>query len=91
MVWAGTTYDGGSIVTGYMVEMSDDGGKKWKNVAKDVFSTSYACKGVTEGKKYQFRVSCINAKGKSKPSAISDPIEPSDGGKKKTFIYSFAY
>ncbi|XP_054752528.1 myosin light chain kinase, smooth muscle-like [Lytechinus pictus] len=78
LVWAGTTYDGGSIVTGYLVEMSEDGGKKWKNVADNVFSTSYACKGVSESKKYQFRVSCINAIGKSKPSAISDPIQPSE-------------
>ncbi|XP_072180712.1 myosin light chain kinase, smooth muscle-like [Diadema setosum] len=76
LVWAGTTYDGGSIVTGYEVEISEDG-KKWKVVADNVFSTSYACTGLNSDKKYQFRVSCINAVGKSKPSAISEPIQPS--------------
>ncbi|XP_072047878.1 myosin light chain kinase, smooth muscle-like [Amphiura filiformis] len=74
IVWPGTTYDGGAPVIGYKVEMCEDGQNKWTILSKDVFSTGFAVKNVKEGKKYKFRVSCINTKGTSKPSKVSDAI-----------------
>ena len=78
LVWPGTTYDGGSIVTGYQVEMCEDGKNNWKVLTKNVFSTSYAVKGLKEKSTYKFRVSCINAVGTGKPSIVSEPIVASD-------------
>ncbi|WP_411016131.1 hypothetical protein, partial [Salmonella sp. s51884] len=46
IVWPGTTYDGGCIVTGYLVEIYDDSTKKWKVLTKNVFSTGYDVKGL---------------------------------------------
>ena len=54
--------------------MCEDGQSKWTVLTKDVFSTGFAVKSVKEGKAYKFRVSCINEKGSSKPSKVSDPI-----------------
>lgn len=79
IVWPGTTYDGGSSVTGYKVEMCEDGTKKWTIVSKDVFSTGIAVKEIVGGKSYRFRVSCINSVGTSKPSEESEPIEAVEG------------
>ena len=81
LVWPGTTYDGGAPVTGYKVEMCDATGNNWTVCTKNVFSTGFAVKNVKEGKSYKFRVSCINEKGMSKPSAVSDPIAAVEGGK----------
>lgn len=78
IVWPGTTYDGGCIVTGYLVEMYDDATKKWKVLTKNVFSTGYDVTGLKKDGKYKFRVSCINEVGTSKPSAESDFISPKD-------------
>ncbi|XP_038047065.1 myosin light chain kinase, smooth muscle-like [Patiria miniata] len=78
LVWPGTTYDGGSIVTGYQVEMCEDGKNNWKVLTKNVFSTSYAIKGLKENCTYKFRVCCVNAVGTSKPSIISEPIMTSE-------------
>ncbi|XP_071822241.1 myosin light chain kinase, smooth muscle-like [Apostichopus japonicus] len=78
IVWPGTTYDGGCIVTGYLVEMYDDSTKKWKVLTKNVFSTGYDVKGLKNDGKYKFRVSCINEVGTSKPSAESDFISPKE-------------
>ena len=83
LVWPGTTYDGGSIVTGYQIEMCEGTKNSWKVLTKNVFSTSYAVKGLKDNSTYKFRVSCINAIGTSKPSIVSEPIVASDskGGK----------
>ncbi|XP_070569686.1 obscurin-like isoform X2 [Ptychodera flava] len=78
VVWPGTTYDGGSIVTGYVVEMQKKGETKWKVLTEDVFSTSYQVNGLKESEIYLFRVCCVNAVGKSKPSLVSEEITPSD-------------
>ncbi|XP_077997458.1 myosin light chain kinase, smooth muscle-like [Glandiceps talaboti] len=78
VVWPGTTYDGGSIVTGYVVEMQKKGEKAWKVLTEDVFSTSYQVNGLKENEEYFFRVCCMNAVGKSKPSLVSDPCKPTD-------------
>ncbi|NP_001161592.1 myosin light chain kinase-like protein [Saccoglossus kowalevskii] len=80
VVWPGTTYDGGSIVTGYIVEMQKKGDKTWKVLTKDVFSTSYQATGLKENEEYLFRVSCVNSSGASKPSAVSEPIKATDEG-----------
>lgn len=78
IVWPGTTYDGGCIVTGYLVEMYDESTKKWKTLTSNVFSTGYDVKGLKADGKYKFRVSCINEVGTSKPSTESDFISPKD-------------
>ncbi|XP_071792544.1 myosin light chain kinase, smooth muscle-like [Asterias amurensis] len=78
LVWPGTTYDGGSIVTGYQIEMCEGNKNSWKVLTKNVFSTSYAVKGLKDNSTYKFRVSCINAIGTSKPSIVSEPIVASD-------------
>ena len=33
LVWSGSTYDGGSVITGYTVEMRTGGGS-WKTIAQ---------------------------------------------------------
>ncbi len=56
--------DGGSPVTGYMVEYSSDGGTSWSPFGNGtVTATSVTVTGLTNGQQYEFRVNATNAAG----------------------------
>uniref|UniRef100_A0A667WUR0 Titin n=1 Tax=Myripristis murdjan TaxID=586833 RepID=A0A667WUR0_9TELE len=74
--WTMPLSDGGSQITGYLIERRHKGGK-WirvnKTPCKDL---RYRVMGLFEGNDYEFRVFAENIAGFSGPSPISDPCKP---------------
>ncbi|XP_061088316.1 myosin light chain kinase, smooth muscle isoform X1 [Conger conger] len=77
--WSGPCYDGGSAVTGYVVEVKREGPGKpedWREVTGRCRSTSYRVRSGLESQgEYRFRVRAYNAVGVSEPSQESDTIK----------------
>ncbi|KAJ7984619.1 hypothetical protein DPEC_G00356650 [Dallia pectoralis] len=77
--WSGSSYDGGSVVTGYVVEMSQRGPGKpgdWSEVVTRCRDTSYRVSSSLDAHGvYQFRVRACNSVGVSEPSAPSDLVK----------------
>lgn len=68
---------------GYIVEMSEAGSDVWKPVPGFCPKTSFTVKGLTEGKKYLFRVKAENIYGVSEPLegksvTAKSPFDPPD-------------
>lgn len=86
LAWYGSTFDGGSIVTGYVVEMScwpitsgsqPPDASDWQilnNSNAGYLSTSFVVHGLDKDKEYIFRVKAVNAQGHSLPSKVSEPV-----------------
>nr|XP_045758961.1 myosin light chain kinase, smooth muscle isoform X1 [Mirounga angustirostris] len=82
--WYGSSYDGGSAVQSYSVEIWDSVDKTWKELAT-CRSTSFNIQDLLPDREYKFRVRAINVYGTSEPSQESDltavgekPEEPKD-------------
>ncbi|KAK6485023.1 titin-like [Huso huso] len=81
--WYPPEEDGGSQVTGYIIERKEVRAERWVRANKvAVTMTRYRSTGLIEGLEYEHRVTAINARGTGKPSRSSnpavamDPIEP---------------
>ncbi|KAH8269759.1 hypothetical protein KR018_000421 [Drosophila ironensis] len=79
--WNPPKDDGGSDITGYIIEFSEFGCDAWKPVPGYCPKTNYTVKGLTEGKKYIFRVRAENIYGASdplegKPVLAKSPFDP---------------
>ena len=71
--WTPPENDGGSPVTGYIIERCDVTRGRWvKCNSERVTELSFTVPELNEGANYQFRVSAENAAGVGKPSPISD-------------------
>lgn len=82
--WYGSSYDGGSAVQSYSVEIWDSVDKTWKELAT-CRSTSFNVQNLLPDLEYKFRVRAINVYGTSEPSQESEltvvgekPEEPKD-------------
>lgn len=72
--WTPPRDDGGSPITGYIIEKSDKAGADWTPVnTSPVPTTDYKVPGLTEGQTYQFRVKAVNAIGEGPPSRATEP------------------
>lgn len=89
LAWYGSSFDGGSIVTGYIVEMSswpitDDSrppeATDWTVLTNCHHSTSFVVKGLSLDREYIFRVKAANVHGESEPSRVSEPVSFSSHG-----------
>lgn len=79
--WSLPKDDGGSEITGYIIEFTEFGVDDWKPVPGYCPKTNYTVKGLTEGKKYVFRVRAENIYGVSdalegKPVVAKSPFDP---------------
>ena len=74
--WSAPTSDGGIPVTGYAVEVSVTGGATWEDLARDTgdTSTSHSHTHPSDGVVRRYRVSAINALGRSVPSEAT-PVQ----------------
>lgn len=77
LTWEKPDHDGGSRITGYIVEMQGKGSEKWTQVM--VVKTNEAVvTGLTQGEEYMFRISAANEKGMSDPRPLSVPVVAKD-------------
>lgn len=73
--WPAPGSDGGSPITGYIVQKKEKGSPYWVNaVHVPPNQTSATVPDLTEGQEYEFRVIAVNAAGQSEPSEPSDLI-----------------
>lgn len=72
--WTPPAQDGGSPITGYIIEKKEKGTTRWVKAGE----AGPDCKGTAgnldEGTEYEFRVRAVNAAGPGEPSAASKPI-----------------
>ena len=82
--WSAPSSDGGSAITGYRIEVSEDR-TDWSDLVVNTGSTatSYSHTGLTAGSTRHYRVSAINSAGTGPPSNIATgttPPEPTTPG-----------
>lgn len=69
------------FLSGYVIEMSEFGTDSWKTVSGYCATPQFTVKGLTEGKRYVFRVRAENMYGVSepldgKPVTAKSPFDP---------------
>lgn len=83
LAWYGSTFDGGSMLTGYIVEMSSwpittDSSlpepTDWTIVTSKCHSTSYIMRNLASDREYIFRVRAQNIHGPSAPGKVCEPV-----------------
>lgn len=72
--WDPPTSDGGSPITGYVVEKKDKYGNWEKAVEVPADQTTATVGNLTEGQPYEFRVRALNKAGPGEPSEASKPV-----------------
>ena len=73
--WKKPEDDGGSPVTGYVIERQDVETGRWVPCGEvGPEDTSAVVEGLTEGKSYKFRVKAVNGEGESEPLESEEPI-----------------
>lgn len=82
--WSGPSYDGGSQITDYVVEMQSFGpaeSGEWSVLTSECKDTTYRVRsGLHAQGEYRFRVRACNAMGVSEPSEESDCIKMDTAG-----------
>ena len=89
LTWEVPKSDGGSRITGYIIEKREIGNAFWiKCNDYGVIDTTYTAINLQDGLDYEFRVYAVNAVGHSEPSASTKPVKISEieGGVKPEFI-----
>lgn len=87
--WQRPVSDGGSRITGYVIERRDVGGAIWvKCNDYNVLDLEYTVMHLIEGADYEFRISAVNAAGRSDPSSCTTPVKVCEvvGGSKPEWI-----
>ncbi|XP_041650551.1 titin-like [Cheilinus undulatus] len=75
--WEKPDHDGGSKITGYVVEMQVKGDDTWTTCSGSK-AQEVTVNGLVKGKEYFFRVSAVNEKGKSEPKSLLAPVKVTD-------------
>lgn len=81
LTWAPPLDDGGSKITGYIVESRELGSPLWRVVSDyNVVNPEFTVPNLIEFRDYEFRITAINAIGKGIPSLPSAPIKIQEMG-----------
>ncbi len=74
--WDEPEEDGGTRITGYLIEVSRDGGATWSNLVRNTRNTdtSYSHRGLDAGVTRHYRVSAINFNGEGEPSEVDSAM-----------------
>ncbi|KPU76642.1 uncharacterized protein Dana_GF13334, isoform F [Drosophila ananassae] len=83
VAWCGPPYDGGCMITGFIIEMQiceednreDIGEDSWQEVARVVDTLAYTVKNLQPQTQYRFRVRAENIHGRSPPSHVSETVK----------------
>ena len=72
LAWTAPAHDGGERITGYRIEVSENGGLSWSDLVANTNSprTAYAHAGLEPATTRHYRVSAINSVGVGDPSAV---------------------
>lgn len=75
LVWQKPNYDGGSPITGYMIEKREGVNAKWSKAhLSNITDTRFTVTGLTQDETYEFRAMAKNAVGSvSNPSITAGP------------------
>lgn len=83
LTWTPPLNDGGSKVTGYIVERRDPGTSNWiKCNDYNVKDPEFTVPNLVEFKEYEFRVIAVNNSGKGEPSEPCKPVKIQEAGGK---------
>ncbi|XP_078279011.1 LOW QUALITY PROTEIN: myomesin-3-like [Rhinoraja longicauda] len=75
VVWTAPSADGGSAVTGYLIDRKEVGSEEWvqcNDIPEKV--CKFPAVGLMENHTYQFRVRAVNGAGISRASRVSEPV-----------------
>ncbi|XP_027759216.1 myomesin-3 [Empidonax traillii] len=73
--WEAPLYTGAGPVTGYYVDMCEEGSEEWRQINKQPVATTHMkVSGLETGKCYVFQVRAVNKAGIGPPSLPSDPV-----------------
>jgi hypothetical protein len=77
LTWTAPSYNGGSAITDYSVQVSADSGSNWTTFSRTASTTaSQVVTGLTNGTSYVFRVAGVNANGTGTYTAASSSVTP---------------
>lgn len=77
LYWGAPPSDGGSPITGYVVESSDNDGATWTTQPHAGTAPYQTVSGLANGRPYVFRVSAVNSVGVGQPR-VSSSVVPAD-------------
>ncbi|RMB91320.1 hypothetical protein DUI87_32459 [Hirundo rustica rustica] len=73
--WEAPLYAGAGPVTGYFIDLCEEGSEEWKQINKQPTATTHMkVSDLETGKCYIFRVRALNKAGVGPPSLPSDPV-----------------
>ena len=74
--WRAPTRDGGSRITGYRIEVSEDGGTRWTDLVANSHNTrtTHVHTGLEPATRRHYRVSAINRIGMSRASRVASAV-----------------
>ena len=76
LTWQMPTYDGGSKITGYMIEKREIGSAGWSKCNDyNILTTEFTALNLNDKSEYEFRIYAVNSAGKSEPSNCSTPVK----------------
>lgn len=71
--WSPPESDGGSPITGYLIEKKDVSSTRWMKIKETIVDAEFTVRDLSEGQTYEFRVAAINKAG---AGPFSEPTEP---------------
>lgn len=89
LTWEPPTNDGGSRITGYIIEKREIGSPLWTKCNDyNVTDTNYTVLNLIDGSEYEFKIYAVNTAGKSEPSNCTTPVKVCEvlGGEKPEWL-----